>query len=236
MEDKGRKLTVSVIVPCHNAEHYLAAALDSLFGQDRPPDEVILVDDGSTDGSAGIAAGYMPGLRYHAQACSGAGSARNAGIRLATGDCIGFLDADDLWPANSLRHRVEALEANSALNGAAGLIEHFRTDSSGNDSDTSSLPPVQPTRLLGALLVRRAVFDRIGLFDASGRLGEAFDWLARLDDNAETVSVLDQIVLRRRVHAMNVGSAKRDRRGDYLHVLKSVIDRRRAAAQSAGPG
>ena len=77
-------LSVSVIVPCYNGEAFLAECLDSIFGQDRPPEEVVLVDDGSTDGSAEIARRYDSRLRYHLQPRQGAGAARNAGdVRIA---------------------------------------------------------------------------------------------------------------------------------------------------------
>ena len=224
-------LSVSVIVPCYNGEAFLAECLDSIFGQDRPPEEVVLVDDGSTDGSAEIARRYESRLRYHLQPRQGAGAARNAGVRLAAGNCIAFLDADDIWPSDSLRCRLAVFERDPSVAAVSGLVEHFRSVGAASPASARPLPPVQPGRLLSGMLVRRWLFDRIGGFDTSGRLGDQFSWVASLGDSGLPTVMLDQIVFRRRVHANNMGSQMHDRRADYLHVLTSLIDRRRAGPQ-----
>ena len=229
MRDRGNGLAVTVVVPCHNGEAYVGACLESILSQDPMPDEVVFVDDGSTDNSAAIARRFGPRLRYHHQPRQGAGAARNVGIGLATCDCIGFLDADDLWPAGSLGTRLAVLEADSAVASVTGLIEHFRTGDASPQEHARPMPIIQPTRQVGAMLVRRAVFNSVGVFDASGRLGEQFDWVARLADSGLTAVALERVVLRRRIHASNTGISESNRRSEYLHILKSLIDRRRAA-------
>lgn len=102
---------VSVIVPACNAESSLAACLDSALGQTCPPHEVFVVNDGSTDGTAGIAREYSPPVIYHEQANSGQGAARNVGIERATGDFVAFLDADDYWLPRFLEVTVSFLES-----------------------------------------------------------------------------------------------------------------------------
>ncbi|HEV7372959.1 glycosyltransferase family A protein [Arenibaculum sp.] len=87
-------MRISVVIPCHNGAQFLAPTLDSLLNQTLPPHEVIVVDDGSTDGSADIARRY--GARVVSQRLGGASAARNAGVALAQGDALMFLDADDL--------------------------------------------------------------------------------------------------------------------------------------------
>lgn len=98
--------TVSVIIPAYEAAAYLPAALDSVFAQTRPPDEVIVVDDGSTDGTEGVVRAHprAADIRYLRQENAGAAAARNAGLREARGEWLAFLDADDTW----LPHRLEA--------------------------------------------------------------------------------------------------------------------------------
>ena len=96
MPDAAR---LSVIVPCHNAERYLPACLDSLVAQTRPIDEILFIDDGSTDGSAAIIERYArahPAIRIVRGPQRGAGAARNAGLEHASGNWIGFVDADDM--------------------------------------------------------------------------------------------------------------------------------------------
>lgn len=94
--------SISIIVPCYNAEKFLRATLESALGQTRPPMEIIVIDDGSTDGSAAIAESFGPPVRVIRQANQGESVARNRGIAEAQGDYLFFLDADDLLDARSL--------------------------------------------------------------------------------------------------------------------------------------
>jgi glycosyltransferase involved in cell wall biosynthesis len=100
---------VSVVIPCYNAAEHLADALDSVLGQTLPPTQVIVIDDGSTDGSADVAARYLPRIEYERQANHGAASARNAGLRRVRGQFVAFLDADDWWHPRKLEHQVAHL-------------------------------------------------------------------------------------------------------------------------------
>jgi glycosyltransferase involved in cell wall biosynthesis len=97
---------VSVVMPLFNKERFIESALDSVFGQTFRDYEVIVVDDGSTDGSADRIRPRQSRLRYVRQENAGPGAARNAGIRLARGRYIAFLDADDLWLPEKLQEQV----------------------------------------------------------------------------------------------------------------------------------
>lgn len=103
--------TVSVVIPCHNAAPFLAETLGSVAAQTQPVDEVVLVDDGSTDGSAEIAhaASQSTGLplRVIRQPNLGVSAARNAAIAATSGDLIALLDADDLWHPAKIEKQVE---------------------------------------------------------------------------------------------------------------------------------
>jgi len=89
---------ISAIIPTYNRSKLLPRALDSIFAQTRPVDEVIVVDDGSTDDTADMMAGYVArGVRYVRKENGGASSARNHGLELARGTLIAFLDSDDEW-------------------------------------------------------------------------------------------------------------------------------------------
>src|SRR3954453_20399077 len=94
----GQSSTISCVVPVHNGERFLAETLESILRQSYPGYEVIVVDDGSTDGTPALVGEYAEAnanqVRYFRQENSGPAAARNAGIRLAGGDYIGFLDAD----------------------------------------------------------------------------------------------------------------------------------------------
>jgi glycosyltransferase involved in cell wall biosynthesis len=90
-------MKISAIVPLYNTRAYIVEAIDSILAQTRPADEIIVVDDGSTDGGPDLLAGYGARVCVIRQANAGGATALNRGIAQATGDTIAFLDADDLW-------------------------------------------------------------------------------------------------------------------------------------------
>lgn len=98
-------VATSVVIPCYNAAAFVAETIRSALSQTLAPLEVIVVDDGSTDDSAAVAAACGPLVKVIRQANAGAAGARNAGVRAARGDWVAFLDADDLW----LPERLEKL-------------------------------------------------------------------------------------------------------------------------------
>jgi len=233
MTGTARAVTLSAIIPCRNTAEYLAAALASVRSQSLLPDEIIVVDDGSTDTSAAIAAA-VPGVRLHRQPPLGIGAARNAGLQLSTGGVIAFLDADDLWPTDSLRLRMRALEADPGLDGVFGLVEQFFTPEL--DQRTKPRPPGAniAARSAGAMLLHRRVFERIGGFDATLALGDTLDLVARMDEAGLRIGAIDHIVLRRRIHGANTVLTQHGRQGDYLKILKASLDRRRSGASLPG--
>lgn len=101
---------VSIIIPCHNAEPWLAATLESALAQTWPNKEIILINDGSRDNSLGIARGFVArGVQVVDQANQGASAARNHGLRLARGEFIQFLDADDLLSPSKISCQIDLL-------------------------------------------------------------------------------------------------------------------------------
>ncbi len=108
-------LRVSVVIPAHDAEDTLPAAISSALAQTRRPDEVIVVDDGSTDGTAAVARSFGTAVRLVEQPCLGPSAARNAGVAAAASPLVAFLDADDLWQEGKLERQVEALAEHQAV-------------------------------------------------------------------------------------------------------------------------
>jgi glycosyltransferase involved in cell wall biosynthesis len=103
-------MKVSVIIPVRNGALFLGRCLDSVLSQTRPPEEVLVIDDGSTDGSGTIARAYARSVVLLSQNQQGPGVARNLGFDRSSGDVIAFLDADDWWEPHKLRRQVEYLE------------------------------------------------------------------------------------------------------------------------------
>ena len=112
--------SISVVIPVYNGESYLEMAIRSALTQTEPPGEIIVVDDGSTDGSAAIARGFGAPVHCLSQPHAGLSAALNRGIERAHGTFLAFLDADDLWMEAKLARQLDALEANPTLDAVFG--------------------------------------------------------------------------------------------------------------------
>jgi glycosyltransferase involved in cell wall biosynthesis len=110
---------VSVIIPAYNCENTVREAVESAYSQTVPPAEVIVVNDGSTDTTESILVGLAPSFpstfRWITKQNSGPGSARNVGVRLATGDFVTFLDSDDLWASGKTARQLEQFASDPQL-------------------------------------------------------------------------------------------------------------------------
>ena len=227
-------VSLSVVVPCFNAAAYLDAALRSVALQAVPDVEVIVIDDGSTDGSAEIARRHSPSVRLVQQEHQGISASRNRGIELSRGEIVGFLDADDLLPPESLRSRLDVLASFPEADGATGLVKQFISPELNPKERVGLEVSDAPScgRVAGAMLLRRAVFKRVGGFDSRFRLGETLDWVSRADAAGVSMRSVDEVVLLRRIHAANSVRRATQLRSDYLRVLKASIDRQRRRSGS----
>jgi glycosyltransferase involved in cell wall biosynthesis len=223
---------VSVIIPCHNGEPYLSEAIQSIVAQTRLPDEVVVVDDGSTDRSAEVARSFGPLVRVVSQPCLGAGAARNAGLAASTGEITAFLDADDLWLPDSLQVRLDRLLANPPVDWVFGKVEQFLSPEHAGElaAQFRCEPGQKEARHIGAILVRRSVLERIGGFDPLIKVGDLMDFVARLIDDGAPHASVDTLVMRRRIHGNNMMIQNRNSHADYLRVLRANLSRRALAA------
>ena len=222
-----RPLTVSVVIPCHNYGRFLPQTLACVFEQTYAAEQIIVVDDGSSDDSSLVAASF-PGVTVIRQARQGIAGARNAGAAVATGDLIAFLDADDLWPADSLDVRVLPLAGNEALAATYGLVEQFISPEVDAVARARLVcrPGQTAARLAGSLLVRRSIFEAVGPFDTAHAMGETMDWIARFDDAGAQAEIVQRLVLRRRIHGANTVQSK-STNAEYFNVLRGALHRRR---------
>lgn len=108
-------MTISVVIPAYNAAEYIGRAIDSVLAQTHRPDEIIVVDDGSTDDTTGVVGSYGSEVRLIRQENAGVSVARNTGINAATSEWIVFLDSDDEWLPEKLKLQTELLERNPEL-------------------------------------------------------------------------------------------------------------------------
>ena len=220
---------VSVIIPVYNCESYLASAIESVFSQSYRPWEIIVVDDGSTDGSASIARRYKD-IRYIHQNNKGVASARNTGLAAAQGMFIAFLDADDTWPSQKLHMQVEYLRQHPSVMYTISKINNFLEP--GLDIHPQILQSILKSDQIGmaTIVARKEVFDRIGGFDSSYEVGEDFEWHSRAQDAGIPMAILPEVLLNRRIHKSNISITKpRACNAARLRVIKESLDRRRGA-------
>lgn len=219
---------ISVIIPVYNGERYLAETIDSVLAQTHQPFEVIIIDDGSTDNTADIARSYQ-NLRYMYQTNQGLGAARNAGIVAAQGEFIAFLDADDLWTENKTKIQLEAFKDNPQADIVSGYVKQFYSP----ELDEKERPKIRctdelmPGHLMQAMLIKREIFSRVGLFETQWIVGTDMSWYLRAMEKGLSMLILPDLVLLRRLHKQNKGITKRSFINQRVQILKAALDRQR---------
>ena len=187
--------TVSVVLPLFNTERYVAQAISSVLSQDFEDFELIVVDDGSTDGGPAVARAFQdPRLRLVSQENRGLAGARNSGIREAKGRYIAFIDADDGWERSKLRRHVAALEADAGI--GISFSASLMIDEEGNSLRLVQRPRAgaidaahvfcrNPVGNGSAPVLRRAALDSIGFMDPSSGRRCWFDESFRQSEDIE---------------------------------------------------
>jgi glycosyltransferase involved in cell wall biosynthesis len=217
-------------MPVHNGERYLAETLDSIVAQSHRPVEIVVVDDGSSDGTPAVLAAYGHPIVVVRQENAGTVVARNAGLARARGEYIGFLDADDLWHPDKLALQLGAFAARPGLQVSFTFIQNFWSEDvpeTARGADPTQGRPV-PGYVCPTMLARREAFDRVGPFDSSVRHTSEMRWILAAAELGVAMDVLGTVTVRRRLHAGNQSIRRGGRVLDeYLHLLKASLDRRR---------
>ncbi|HEX4507146.1 MAG TPA: glycosyltransferase family A protein [Alphaproteobacteria bacterium] len=221
---------VSAIMPVHNGAAHMADGLRSILAQKRPPDEIIVVDDGSTDGSGALAKQVAPLATVIDQPNQGPAQARNAGVAAARHEYIALLDHDDLWPPG----RTERLLACAKANPAAGIV-------CGRTEMVAAGPGVTlDQRLLRAsgtnipflfpsALIRRAVWIELGGMDPGRDHAEDTDLYLRIVEAGIPVAFIEATTLIYRHHGNNRSRAVEQSQAALMGSLRASLLRRRAA-------
>ncbi len=221
---------VSCIVPVFNGERFLAEALDSILLQTRPPDEIIVVDDGSTDDTGRIARGLGQAIRYMRQDNAGPAAARNTGVAIAGGDFMAFLDADDLWLPTKLERQLARFEARPDLEFCVTHLRNFwMPELAAEERAFRDQPFAQPLPafVFDTLLARRSVFDVVGPGNEALRVGSDVDWFVRAREARLVHELLPEVYVRRRLHQGNLTRADLASSDTLVATLKASLDRRR---------
>jgi glycosyltransferase involved in cell wall biosynthesis len=224
---------ITCIVPTYNGEAFLGEALESILAQTYQRLEVIVADDGSTDGTLDVVARYGPRVRVVVQGNAGPAAARNLGLRAASASFVAFLDQDDLWHPEKLMRQMARFEARPELDLSVAHVQRFWT---------AELPAQEqkfrdhraatalPGYISGTLLARRRAFDVVGPFNTDVRFADSMEWFLRARERGMVSELLPDVLLRHRMHGRNLSQAEAaGSRDEFLRVLKRSLDRQRAS-------
>lgn len=223
------KFSVSVIIPVFNGEVFLSEAVRSIQQQQFSPLEIIIVDDGSTDGTANVVESLKGNVRYIHQTNNGPSVARNKGISIARGNIIGFIDVDDLWSVNKLKLQLDHFVRTPSEHIVVGYTQRMQRIDTGNGTFTFTkwAEPLL-TMHIGSALFRRSVFDTVGLFDESLDFCEDWDWFMRAKELHVPIMVHRDVTYFYRRHGQNMTNDTEVNFKFALRMLKKSLDRRRA--------
>jgi hypothetical protein len=223
---------ISVVIPVYNSEKFIQEAIENVLSQKYPALELIIVDDGSTDQTKLIIDKATVDIRYFYQPNEGPASARNRGIRNASGDFIAFLDSDDLWPENILYLLLDELMKDDSLEIVRGYAQLFSQTGSG-PTEFLGIQKNDFHDYIGAGLYRRSVFQKVGLFDDSMKFGEDADWYNRAREINTGLKRVDIVTLYVRRHGNNMTEGKSMVELNALKVYKKALDRQRNNTKSS---
>jgi len=221
-----RALTVSVVIPVRDGQRYVSEAINSVLKQTRPVDEVIVVDDGSTDESAGIAEKFGGPVRVIRTDPLGTAAARNTGIAACSGDLIALCDADDLFEINKIAEQLRWIDdAEAPLAVFCGMSEFVSPE-----LDPSMIPGrapremVERARSASTLLATREAFVRAGPFDTALTHSEWVPWCVKLG-SAARIEFAEGVLVRRRLHDRNLSLGVEGDIGAWAEALHAHLRR-----------
>lgn len=216
---------VSVIVPVHDGERYLAEALESVFGQTVAPREVVVVDDASTDRSVEIAQGFGDLVRVVSSGARHPDRTRAIGVEAATHELVAFCDADDRWAPTKLERQLEVLgESDGPVLVWTGLEEFVSPELVGSYTGRPPAVDVRRPRLVGALLTTRETC-RLGE-PSLADCGSWVAWVAGLPPDVES-RWADEALLLRRLHDRNHSTTNQRARQAWLRAARARAQRAR---------
>jgi glycosyltransferase involved in cell wall biosynthesis len=229
---------ISCVLPVYNGEKYLAEAIGSVLQQAYESIEVIVADDGSTDGTPAIARRFGEQVRYVRQPNAGPAAARNLGVSEAAGAFLTFIDADDLWHPEKLSRQMARFDARPELDFCVAHAQNFWAPELALEEAKfrdHRVAKALPGYVTGTLMARRDFFDAVGPFNPSITHADDTDWFLRAKERGAVQELLPDVLLYRRLHSDNLSRAgAAGSRDQYLQLLKNVLDRRRRQSGTAG--
>jgi len=235
-------MKISAIIPAYNSQDFILDAIQSIQNQTHPVDEIIVIDDGSTDSTQQIIQSQTSNIKYIHQENQGPSAARNTGIKAAQGNWIAFLDADDQWMPDKIEKQLLALKHSPELHLLAGdmqeiginhelitqsvlakhkLLQEFQ--------EINSLPIKNALAKLvnknfiptGTVLANRSTLIEAGMFNTAIRFGEDLELWAKIATK-HPITCLPEVLMLRRLHGQNATSCTMPMLIDLVKVMQSI--------------
>lgn len=221
---------VTCIIPVFNGERFIAECLESVFQQTYRRIEVVVVNDGSTDGTKAVLNQYASRIKVIDQDNAGMTIARNRGVEASLGGILAFLDADDLWLAEKTEIQIAKLAANPGVGICTCMMENFWDEEVAEEADLLRGSKYDGPRMstIQGMIFRREMFNRMGGINPEIEHNSEVDVLSRAREKGIPVAHVDRVLVRRRIHANNASRARGERgRADLLRLAEQAISRHR---------
>ncbi|GAW86828.1 conserved hypothetical protein [Bathymodiolus platifrons methanotrophic gill symbiont] len=236
-------MKISAIIPAYNSQDFILDAIKSIQRQTHAVDEIIIIDDGSVDNTQFIVQNLgIANIKYIRQENQGPSSARNRGIKIAQGDWLAFLDADDQWLEDKIEKQLEALALSPELHLIAGdmqeigidnkvitqsvlakhnLLQKFQTNQS--RAIKNALAELVQKNFIptGTVLVKRATLIESGMFNNLIHFGEDLELWAKIAAK-HPITCMPDILMLRRLHEQNATSSTTPMLIDLVTVMQSI--------------
>ena len=223
----NKDYSVSVVIPVYNNDKYIGQAIRSVLDQTVKADEIIVIDDGSTDNSAQAIKIFEQDIRYYYMENSGAGAARNMGAEKSTSTYLAFLDADDIWEPGKLAVQLNEIKNNS-YDIVFGMVIHFYSPDTDEAFRQRYKCPEEPmaAQYPSAMLLSKESFYKAGCFDPKYRAGEFIEWYHRAKQLDLISYTVPDVLVKRRIHYNNSGIINKNSQSDYFKLVREMIKKR----------
>jgi glycosyltransferase involved in cell wall biosynthesis len=224
----------SVVIPAYNAAATIGQSVQSILEQTIRPQEIIVVDDGSTDNIAAAIAGMRAEITLIRQDNRGPGAATTAGFRHVGTPFVATLDADDFWLPRKIEIQASLFESEPGIAGVFSLARLFADGAAPDPNGQGAIRRLWTrTTLLFSTEAARAVGDFV---DLPGQLGEVIDWLSRSRDLGQRHALVEEILALRRIRpgSLSYGQDPERSRG-YLAAVRASLERKRQMSKRSKP-
>jgi glycosyltransferase involved in cell wall biosynthesis len=221
-------MSYAVVIPAYNAERTIVETLNSILAQTCQPSEIVVVDDGSTDGTVELASAHSAAVRVISQTNTGCGGATTHAISLTSAPVIAALDADDIWLPQKMKRQLAHLAELGT-----GAISFTKSRQFHHADKDRAMGEERDATIRSSMVLHRDTFEKVGpIIDPPGGAGDMVDWLGRARAAGFTLNTLPEVLMLRRIipGSMTYSTDNDSHRG-YLSVARAAIMRRRQAEQ-----